>query len=475
MHIAIIGGGASGALAALHLARALPVGSAEIIVIEPAEEIGRGLAYSTDDPGHLLNVRAANMSAFADQPDHLFQWLQTKGPCGARPTPLCFIPRSMYGAYIADIARELTAAGGIRHVRERCVDLVEAGNSVVLALETGSTVVADIAILAIGNNGTPVLDGIPAVQPWAEDALKNLSADLPVLLIGTGLTMVDMALSLDRQGHRGKITALSPRGLLSQVHRNVKPIVVAAKDVPFGAELSKLSSWVRQLCTKVVNQGGDWRSAIDALRPHTQRLWRSMSLAQRQRFVRHVRAYWDVHRHRLAPEVQTQLTSLRAAGRLEIIAGRIVDAEQRKDAVTIRIVRRGRNETETCNFARLVDCTGPIHDPRQSTNPLIRSLLARGAARPDPLSIGLDIDEEYSLIDASSRRSNRVRAIGPLTRAAFWECIAIPDIRAQCGDLAELIVRTPPSGARDIRATAASASVSRQTSVSQAERSTQWH
>ena len=212
MHIAIIGGGASGALAALHLARALPVGSAEIIVIEPAEEIGRGLAYSTDDPGHLLNVRAANMSAFADQPDHLFQWLQTKGPCGAGPTPLCFIPRSMYGAYIADIARELTAAGGIRHVRERCVDLVEAGNSVVLALETGSTVVADIAILAIGNNGTPVLDGIPAVQPWAEDALKNLSADLPVLLIGTGLTMVDMALSLDRQGHRGKITALSPGG-----------------------------------------------------------------------------------------------------------------------------------------------------------------------------------------------------------------------------------------------------------------------
>ena len=118
----------------------------------------------------------------------------------------------MYGAYIADIARELTAAGGMRHVRERCVDLVEIGNSVALALETGSIVVADIAILAIGNNGTPVLDGIPAVQPWAEDALKNLSADLPVLLIGTGLTMVDMALSLDRQGHRGKITALSPGG-----------------------------------------------------------------------------------------------------------------------------------------------------------------------------------------------------------------------------------------------------------------------
>ena len=265
MRIAIIGGGASGALAALHLARALPVGAVEIIVIEPAEEIGRGLAYSTDDPGHLLNVRAANMSAFADQPDHLLQWLQTKGPCGTRPTPLCFISRSLYGAYIADIAQGLIASGVVRHVKEQCVDLVEVGNSVAVALETGSIVVADIAILAIGNSGRPILNGMPAVQPWAEDALRNLPPDLPVLLIGTGLTMVDMALSLNRQGHRGKITALSPRGLLSQVHRPVKPIVVPAQDVPLGTELSELSSWVRRLCTSVMNQGGNWRSAIDAL------------------------------------------------------------------------------------------------------------------------------------------------------------------------------------------------------------------
>jgi uncharacterized NAD(P)/FAD-binding protein YdhS len=475
MRIAIIGGGASGALTALHLARALPAGTAEIIVIEPAEEIGRGLAYSTDDPGHLLNVRAANMSAFADQPDHLFRWLQTKGPCDARLTPLCFISRSMYGAYVADLVRALSAPGGMRHVRERCVDLVETGNSVVLTLETGSSIVADIAILATGNDGRPVLNGIPAVQPWAEDARKNLSAELPVLLIGTGLTMMDMALSLDRQGHRGKIIALSSRGLLSQVHRPVKPIVVRAKDVPLGTELSKLALWLRRLCTTVMSQSGDWRSAIDALRPHTQRIWRSMSVVQRRRFVRHARAYWDVHRHRLAPEVQTQLCRLRAAGRLEIVAGRVVDAEQRKDAIAIKMVRRGQNKIETCNFARVVDCTGLIHDPRRSLNPLIRSLLARGAARPDSLGIGLDIDEEYSLIDAWSRRSSRVRAIGPLTRAAFWECIAIPDIRMQCADLAELIAKAPPSGARSIHATAARTSLGHQMSVDQAEGSTQWH
>jgi uncharacterized NAD(P)/FAD-binding protein YdhS len=474
MRIAIVGGGASGALMALHLARALPAGSAEIIVIEPAGEIGRGLAYSTDDPGHLLNVRVANMSAFADQPDDLLQWLQTKGLSGARPTPLCFISRSVYGAYIADLARELGVSGGMRHARDRCADLVEIGNSVVLTLENGGTLVADIAILAMGNDGRPILNEIPAVQPWAEDAFKNLAPDLPVLLIGTGLTMVDMALSLDRQGHRGKITALSSRGLSPEVHRPVKPIVVLAADIPFGAELSKLSAWIRKLCARATKQGGDWRSAIDALRPHTQRIWLSMSPAQRRRFVRHARSYWDVHRHRLAPEVQTKLSRLLAAGRLEIIAGRIVDAEQTNNTVTIKIVRRGQNEIETCNFARVVDCAGQIHDPRQSTNPLIRSLLARGAARPDPLRIGLDIDEHYALIDASSRRSTRVRAIGPLTRAAFWECIAIPDIRRQCADLAELIAKTAASGAPDTQAAAASASLSHLTSVGQAERTTQW-
>jgi uncharacterized NAD(P)/FAD-binding protein YdhS len=344
------------------------------------------------------------------------------------------------------------------HVRERCVELVENGNSAVLTLETGDTVVADIAILATGNDGRPVLDGIPAVQPWAEDALNSLPVDLPVLLIGTGLTMVDMALSLDRQGHRGKITALSARGLLSQVHRPVQPIVVPAADIPIGTELSALISWMRNLCARVTEQGGDWRSVIDALRPHTQRLWRAMSLAQKQRFVRHARAHWDVHRHRLAPEVQTQLSRLRAAGQLEIVAGRIADAEKRNGAVTVKMVRRGQNEIETRNFARVVDCAGQIHDPRQSTNPLIRSLLARGAARPDALRIGLDIDEQYSLIDASSQRSNRVRAIGPLTRAAFWECIAIPDIRIQCAELTALIARTAAFAASDIRAATAGAS-----------------
>ena len=191
----------------------------------------------------------------------------------------------------------------------------------------------------------------------------------------------------------------------------------------------------------MARDGGDWRSAIDALRPHTQRLWRSMSLVQRRRFLRHARAYWDTSRHRMAPEVETRINALRAAGRLEIVAGRIVHAEQGKDGVNVKISRRGRSQIEDRKFSRLIDCTGLAEDPYRSDNPLISALLARGAARADPLGIGLDIGEDYALIDKFSRSSDRVRAVGPLARATFWECTAIPDIRLQCQHLAEIIAK----------------------------------
>jgi len=236
--IAIVGGGATGTLAALHLARAFPDGAAEIFLIEPGEAIGRGVAYSTDDPRHLLNVRVANMSAFADQPDHLLQWLQREASSRdfAGPMPFSFIPRGLYGAYLADLARELFARGAVRHVRGVCVDLVETGDSVTLKLATGQQIAANWAILATGNDPKPVLEGMPAVQPWTDGTFGELAPDEPILIVGSGLTMVDMALSLDRRGHRGKITALSHRGLVSLPHRPVKAFEVKAKDVPFGAE-----------------------------------------------------------------------------------------------------------------------------------------------------------------------------------------------------------------------------------------------
>ena len=439
VRIAIVGGGATGALAAVHLARRFDVGQAEIVLVEPRRDIGRGLAYSSRDPRHLLNVRVGNMSAFADQPDHLLDWLREQGTRigGDCPTEFCFIPRSTYGDYIGDLVGRALASGAVRYMHDTCIDAVESEESIALRLASGRRIVADRVVLATGFDAKPVLDRVPAAQTWTDASLDDLPGDSPILIVGSGLTMVDMAVSLDRRGHRGPITVVSRRGLLPSAHRPAASRQVSEDAVPFGAELSELLAWVRGLAVRMGADGADWRSAVDAVRPHTQRLWRSMSRKQKRRFLRHARVYWDTHRHRMAPEIEQHMVRLRSSGRLTIIAGRVLSAVQRADGVHVQIARRGANPTLDRCFARIIDCTGQPDDPRRSENPLIRALLARGAARIDPLGIGLDVAEDYALIDSSGRPSRHVRVIGPLARAAFWECIAIPDIRLQCEDIAD--------------------------------------
>ena len=251
--------------------------------------------------------------------------------------------------------------------------------------------------------------------------------------------MVDMVLSLDRRGHRGPVVAVSRRGLLPSAHRLTAAHNLPSDEIPFGADLSKLLAWLRLRSAELTANGADWRSAVQALRPHTQRLWREMTLDQKRRFLRHARVYWEVHRHRMAPDIEQALGRLIRDGRLTIIAGRVIDVQQDADRLEVRIVRRGAKDPEQRAFARIIDCTGLTDDPLNSTNPLLRTLLARGSLRPDAVGIGFDVAENYAIVGADGARSRRVKAIGPLARAAFWECIAIPDIRIQCKQIAEAL------------------------------------
>ena len=437
MRVAIVGGGATGILAMAHLALRLDPATDEAVVIERGESLGRGLAYATDDPRHLLNVRVANMSAFADAPEHLFQWLRARDGADC-PQPFSFLSRADYGDYLADLARETLATGPARRRRALCLDIEERPDGVRLALSNGETLDADFAILATGHDAKPTLGGLPAEQPWSAGALDGLAPDAPILIVGSGLTMVDLALSLDRRGQRGPIIVVSRRGLLPSAHRSVAPRSVAAAEIPLGGELSALLAWLRRLAVRCAVEGGDWRSAVDALRPHTQRLWGAMSLEQRRRFLRHARVYWDVHRHRMAPEIEAALGALINAGRMSLVAGRVVAARRIGGEVEVEILRRG-GAKHTWRFARVVDCTGLSEQPLKSANPLLQALLARGAARPDALGIGFDVAADFSLVGADGSSSRRIKAVGPLARAAFWECIAIPDIRLQCAALAEAL------------------------------------
>jgi uncharacterized NAD(P)/FAD-binding protein YdhS len=442
--IVIVGGGASGALMAAHLLRG-PLPNLSVTIVEARAELGRGLAYSTGNPSHLLNVRAANMSAFADDPDHFERWLsmQADAPAAAEDPEFRFVSRGFYGRYLESLVLEhLATPERRRHltvVRDQARDLTITSSGVEIALASRAPIRAEVAVLACGHEG--VADESPIyVSPWSEPLGGGAPKDATLLILGTGLTMVDTALALEERGHRGPIVALSRRGLLPHAHRRVEPLPIDAKSAPFDRDLSAMLAWLRRLVDGHELRGGDWRGVVDGLRPHTQSIWRAMTPRRRERFLEHARPWWDIHRHRMAPEIAARIGAMIARGRLEIVAGKVVEAIPEGDSARVALRRRGSQTLETLSVARIISCKGVRSNPEQSGNPLVESLFARGLARADPLRIGIEVDPHCAILDADGRPSPRLFAIGPMSQAAFWEIVAVPDIRLQTAALSQRLL-----------------------------------
>lgn len=440
--VAIVGGGASGVLATANLLRSAR-GQIEVVLIERAAELGRGIAYSTRDPDHLLNVPAAGMSAFAGDPEHFLRWLRARGdePGVAPPSPCCFAPRRVYGEYLGGLLNAV-APTAIRRVNDECTGIEESVGGVRLSVSSGDHIEADFAILATGHDvgGAPVGE-VEATEPWDQTAIDAIGLNDAVFIAGTGLTMVDVVVSLHRRGHRGPIAAVSRRGLSPSSHRPGAQRSLTRADVPLGGPISRLTRWLRNKVRAAEAAGGDWRGEIDALRPHTRALWQAMTTDQRRRFLRHARPWWDVHRHRMAPVIAEVVATMRAAGQLRVLAGRIETARRSHGAIEIAVRRRGATASEIVCANHIIGCTGTPNGPQRSRDPLIRALLESGVGRADPLGIGLDVSPGGAVIDVAGRPSRRLFVVGPPARAAFWEMIAIPDIRNQCAELADRLVR----------------------------------
>lgn len=452
--VAIVGAGASGALTALHLL-ADPAGP-RIFLIEKRQGFGVGVAYSTGNPDHLLNVRAGNMSAFPDQPDHFLEWLRARHP---DQVAVGFVPRRIYGAYLAGLLREAAmsdrAAGRLMLVNDEAVSVVTGEGRPRLRLAVGRELLIDALVLATGN-GAPEPPHVPDQglgasaryigDPWQPEAFRHVRADDPVLLLGTGLTMVDVALTLEMLGHRGPRHAMSRRGLLPRRHAGPPPQPPAPLP-PLPTSLSQALRLIRRHVDayhRAAGDGADWRAVIDALRPVTRAFWIGLDLAAKRRFLRHLRPWWDVHRHRLAPMVATRLEQMLDQGALRLRAGRLRAftlegcGEAERVAVTWR--PRGAAADAVLHVAHVINCTGPGGDLSRSGPPIIRSLLAAGLARPDALHLGLDLDPEGRLI-AADGCAGRFYAVGPASRGAFWEVTAIPDIRVQARAVAAALAR----------------------------------
>ena len=436
--VAIVGAGFSGSLLAINILRHA---GPHATLIERRPVFGRGTAYTAPHPSHLLNVRAGNMSALSDRPAHFADWCSARGLGDGGS----FVQRQQYGEYLGELLERSAARAGDRLalVRDEAVAVDVRDDGVTVGLAGGRTLDVDALVVAVGNlppHAPPGLDpetlpaDVYAPDPWDPGVVAGLTADDTVMLIGTGLTMVDVALSLDAAGFTGRIVALSRRGLLPRPHvppgpagdRNEKPTTVA----------SALLAEVRDRADRL-----GWRAAVDELRPFTQGLWLSATSDQRDRFLRHLRPWWDVHRHRLAPQVAAKIDAMIARGQLTIVGGKPSRYVADGNGVAVTYRPRGADASTTLTVRRIVNCTGPQGDLARSSEPVLRSLIASGHARADPARLGLDVDAQSRLIGVTGVAHPRLFGLGPMTRGAFWEIVAVPDIRTQVWTVARRLAQ----------------------------------
>jgi uncharacterized NAD(P)/FAD-binding protein YdhS len=439
--VAVVGAGFSGTIAAIQLRRRLPA-ARDIYLIERSGEFARGVAYAKTQMPHLLNVRAANMSAFADDPGHFERWLDIHAARWPgeliRTTAGDFATRRLYGRYLeATLHGEIAASGGtvrLLTAEIRALERTETGFT--LRCHGGKGIEARGVVLATGSlPAHRPCDGVEFHDPWTPWALAGLAPYAPVLIVGTGLTMVDLVLGLHAQGFRGPIIAMSRRGLVPQPHAAIAQSWPAPEFSPAetGSALALMRA-VRAQLRAAAEQNIGWRAVIDCLRPQTAALWRGLPALEQARFLRHIRPYWDIHRHRMAPPAADLVDRLRADGTLRVLRGRVREVRRDEAGATVQYNECPMGTPKSLAVQRVIYATG-LQGVRDSGG-LVAAMLASGQARLDGQKLGLEVTQKLNLVGADGKAAQHIWALGPIVRGVFWECLAVPDIRLQAGQLA---------------------------------------
>jgi uncharacterized NAD(P)/FAD-binding protein YdhS len=450
--VVIVGGGFSGTMVAVHVLRNTSA-SLSVAIIDRGALPGRGRAYSSPHRFHLLNVPAGEMSAWPDAPDDFLCWARKNYDASVQSRS--FPPRSVYGDYIASLlARTVAECAHDRFqwIQDEALSLHRRKGKLAVQVKIGLEVSTRAVVVATGNF-PPANPGMPELKasaslysqvPWAADALETLPASGSVLLIGSGLTSVDLIMALKSKGFRGVIHVLSRQGLFPRPRRHVREDETWPS---FWNETSPrtargLLRLIRNQVQAASEKGIDWRCVFDSLRPVAQNIWRSMPLEEQRRFLRHARAYWDVHRHRVAPEIGDVLADMQTEGQVRLHTGTITGYSEDRSRAGIRYWDR-KSRTEKILYAnRVINCTGSESDCRRIDESFIVSLLVQGFARPDRVFLGLDVDEHGALLDSEGEASHPLYAIGPTRKGCLWETTTVPEIRVQAASLAQILTQT---------------------------------
>jgi uncharacterized NAD(P)/FAD-binding protein YdhS len=447
--LAVVGGGASGTLVALAALRRAP--DLDVVVVEPRATLGHGVAYSTGDLRHRLNVAAGNMSAFPDEPGHFVEWARMHDPF---MTPSAFAPRALYGLYLSELVRAEGAIrpGRLTHVQAAASSVHGGADGWTVRLDGGGSLLADELVIAVGHGTAATPTGIHRLlagdhayvaDPWS--GWTRPPVEGIVLVLGTGLTAVDVAITVTGDNPGARVMAISRHGLRPLEHRPPG----SASDPPAPPALRPRTALgllrsVRAEVALAAEAGGDWRDVVNRLRPSTQDIWRSLPLDERHRFVRRLGRYWEVHRHRVAPDVALTIAELERARRLAFAAGSVVSARREGDAVRVRLRLHGRGDAEL-DVARIVNCTGVTNGVLG--HPLLGRLEAAGGCAPGPLGLGISTGDAGEVLGRDGRPTG-AHTLGPLRRGDLWETTSIPEIRAQAFALAETLRSRAPVTAR---------------------------
>ena len=445
MRITVIGAGFTGSVLAIELARSA-ASSVDICLVGIAGNYARGVAYGDARPEHLLNVRARQLGATADYPADFADWLNLTEKARDR-----FLPRLVYGEYLharLQAAATLTQAA-LSRIEQEVIAVERLGNGFRVHLADGGAFFSDQVVLAVGALSPQPLTGVGprlAVHPsyigwpWQERAMETIDPDARLLVVGTGLTLADVVATLRRRGHRGPVTALSRHGLLPRAHGEDPPAPIALPPTVLQAinqhDLRQLLHVLRTLSAIVP----DWRSLVDAIRPYLQGFWQGLPMVERARFLRHLRPYWEIVRHRLAPAAAADIEALRASGQLRIRAGRLLRARRWDGAVNVAIRERGQSDVSNETYDVLVRATGLDTDFEHTPDPLMANLRESGLLVADPLGLGVVTNERFEALDRYRRPVRGLHVLGPLLRARLWEITAVPELRVAARALARQLL-----------------------------------
>lgn len=453
--IAIIGGGFCGTFTLVQLLKQVskPV---HVILINKHYPLARGIAYSSEDQCHLLNVAAGKMSPFPDEPEHFVRWLKSQKSLSHylnEDLPLAYLPRALYGKYLVHVLeetlRQRPAFFQYTLLQDEAKDILPMMNKYKVVLHANKAVVANKVILATGNfppTQLPIKDERFYASrnyfgnPWVAPATSDIKPVETVFIIGTGLTMLDTVLSIVNKGFNGKIIALSRSGLLPLYHKRRKPYLPLLEDLKPPYRLTKLYEIYFKHMMLAKKLGSPTEALMDAIRPKIQEIWMGLSIPEKTQFMEHVKHYWNVTRHRSAKEVYDSIAGLIKKNVLEVIAGRLISLAETGNNVEVIFRDKKTMKNKIIHVNRVINCTGPEPDITKVKDPLIKNLLKRGFIAPDDMKLGLNALPDGTIIQRDNSLSPFLFTLGTNLKGILWESTAVPELRLQTKQLAEHVL-----------------------------------